>query len=116
MYVLEKAIADGKKRQPVSSPVREHTLRSKTREYQVPDSDTSEQPTKLPSTPHLPPKSPRHSSRIRALPQHLRYNSTQGYGYIPSPSAWIFEENGIVFSPTAFKAAASDPDTLSFDM
>ena len=25
------------------------------------------------------------------------------------------EENGIILSPTAFKAAASDPDTLSFD-
>jgi hypothetical protein len=27
----------------------------------------------------------------------------------------IYEENGIVLSPNAFKAAASDPDTLSFD-
>jgi hypothetical protein len=87
---------------------------SETRENQVPDSDTPEQPTKLPSPPS-PPKSPRRSSHIRAAPQHLGYNCTQGYGYLASPNAWIFEENGIVFSPTAFKAAASEPDTLSFD-
>jgi hypothetical protein len=59
--------------------------------------------------------SPRRSTRIRAAPQRLGYDNTQGHGYFASPSAWIFEENGIVLSPTAFKAAASDPDTLSFD-
>lgn len=34
------------------------------------------------------------------------------------PSAvWIIEEqNGIGVSPTGFKAAVSDPDSLSFDM
>jgi hypothetical protein len=43
------------------------------------------------------------------------YDSTQDHGYFASPSAWIFEEDGIILSQTAFKAAASDPDTLSFD-
>ncbi|KAI2505861.1 hypothetical protein MHU86_8557 [Fragilaria crotonensis] len=62
-----------------------------------------------------PPTSPRRSNRIRAAPQRLGYDNTQGHGYFASPSAWIFEENGIILSPTAFKAAASDPDTLSFD-
>ncbi|KAI2500886.1 hypothetical protein MHU86_13606 [Fragilaria crotonensis] len=38
------------------------------------------------------------------------------HGYFASPSAWIFEQNGIIRSPPASKAAASDPDTLlSFD-
>jgi hypothetical protein len=59
--------------------------------------------------------SPCRFNRIRAAPQQLGYESTQGHGYLASPSAWISEENGIILSPTAFKAAASDPDTLSFD-
>ena len=48
-------------------------------------------------------------------PVRLGYDGKQGHGYIAEPSAWIFEENGIVLSPTAFKATASDPDTLTFD-
>ncbi|KAI2508376.1 hypothetical protein MHU86_6050 [Fragilaria crotonensis] len=90
---------------------------SETRESPVPDnafaldSPRDEQPVKSPP----PPTSPRRSNRIRAAPQRLGYDNTQGHGYFASPSAWIFEENGIILSPTAFKAAASDPDTLSFD-
>ncbi|KAI2509754.1 hypothetical protein MHU86_4607 [Fragilaria crotonensis] len=75
------------------------------------DSPRDEQPVKSPP----PPTSPRRSNRIRAAPQRLGYDNTQGHGYFASPSAWIFEENGIILSPTAFKATASDPDTLSFD-
>jgi hypothetical protein len=82
---------------------------SETRENPVPDNVPFERPAKLPSM------SPRRSNHICAAPQCLGYNSTQGHGYFASPSAWIFEENGIILSPTAFKAAASDPDTLSFD-
>jgi hypothetical protein len=59
--------------------------------------------------------SPRRFNRIHAAPQRLGYDNTQGHGYFASPSAWIFEEHGIILSPTAFKAAASDPDTMSFD-
>ena len=84
---------------------------SETREIPVPD-NSFEQRDKSP----MPPTSPRRSNRICAAPQRLGYNkNTQGHGYFASPSAWIFEENGIILSPTAFKAAASDPDTLSFD-
>ncbi|KAI2511912.1 hypothetical protein MHU86_2428 [Fragilaria crotonensis] len=103
--------------QPIFSPVREQTPMSETRESPVPDnafaldSPRDEQPVKSPP----PPTSPRRSNRIRAAPQRLGYDNTQGHGYFASPSAWIFEENGIILSPTAFKAAASDPDTLSFD-
>ena len=76
-----------------------------------------EQPAKSPTPPASPPPtmSPRRSNRIRAAPQHLGYDNTQGHGYFASPSARIFEENGIILSPTACKAAASDPDTLSVD-
>ena len=49
------------------------------------------------------------------LHNRLGYNSSQCHGYFASPNAWIFEENGIILSASAFKAAASDPDTLSFD-
>ena len=84
---------------------------SETREIPVPD-NSFEQRDKSP----MPPTSPRRSNRICAAPQRLGYNkNTQGHGYLASPSAWIFEENGIILSPTAFKAAASDPDILSFD-
>ncbi|KAI2494789.1 hypothetical protein MHU86_19740 [Fragilaria crotonensis] len=77
----------------------------------LPSSSANLLPIKSPP----PPTSPRRSNRIRAAPQRLGYDNTQGHGYFASPSAWIFEENGIILSPTAFKAAASDPDTLSFD-
>lgn len=51
-----------------------------------------------------------------SAPKHLGYNNTQSHEYlVASPSAWIFEEKGIILSPSGFKAAASDPDTLSFD-
>ena len=63
----------------------------------------------------LPSRLPRQSNCIRTAPQCLGYNNTQGHGYFASPSAWIFEENGIILSPTAFKATTSDPDILSFD-
>ena len=94
--------------QPIFSPVKEQTPMSETRETLVP-SNLFAQPAKSPTPPTSPPPptSPRRSSRIRAAPQHL--------GYFAASSAWIFEENGIILSPTALKAAASDPDTLSFD-
>jgi hypothetical protein len=94
--------------QPVFSPVREQPPMSETRENPVPD-NSFEQPATSPTPPMSPPPptSPRRSVRIRTAPQRL--------GSFASPSAWIFEENGIILSPTAFKAAASDPDTLSFD-
>ena len=81
---------------------------SETRETLVP-SNSFAQPAKSPTPPTSPPPPtlPRRSSRIRAAPQRL--------GYFAALSAWIFEKNGIFLSPTAFKAAASDPDTLSFD-
>jgi hypothetical protein len=81
---------------------------SETRENPVPD-NSFEQPATSPTPPMSPPPptSPRRSTRICTAPQRL--------GYFASPSAWIFEENGIILSPTAFKVAASDPDTLSFD-
>jgi hypothetical protein len=84
---------------------------SETRESPVPD-NTFEQPVNSPMPPTSPPPatSQRRSNRIRAAPQCLGCNNTQGHGYFASPSAWIFEENGIILSPTA-----SDPDTLSFD-
>ncbi len=90
---------------------------SETRENPVPDNVPFDLPAKLPILPASPPPttSPRRSNLILAAPQHLRYDNTQGHGYFASPSAWIFEEDGIILSPTAFKAAASDPDTLSFD-
>ena len=94
--------------QPIFSPIKEQTPMSETRETLVP-SNLFAQPAKSPTPPTSPPPptSPRRSSRIHAAPQCL--------GYFAAPSAWIFEENGIILSPTAFKAAASDPDTLSFD-
>jgi hypothetical protein len=103
--------------QPVFSPVREQTPMSETRENPVPDKVPFDQPAASPilSASPLLTMPPRRSNRIRAAPQRLRYDNTQGYGYFASPSAWIFEENGIILSPTAFKAPASDPDTLSFD-
>ena len=103
--------------QPVFSPVREQPPMSETRENPVPDNSTFAQQAKLPtptSSPQLP-LSPRQSNRICAAPQQLGYDNTQGHGYFASPSAWIFEENSIILSPTTFKAATSDPDTLSFD-
>ena len=104
-------------RQPVFSPVTEHTPMSEMRENPVQESDTPEQPIKLPtptSSPSPAAKSPRRSSRICAAPQRRGYDSSQGFGNLASPSAWIFEENGIVLSPTVFKTEASDPDTLTF--
>jgi hypothetical protein len=89
---------------------------SETRKTPVPDNLFVQQAmSPMPPTLPPPPTSPRQSNRICTAPQHLGYNNTQGHGYFASPSAWIFEENGIIFSPTSFKAAASDPDTLSFD-
>ena len=101
--------------QPIFSPVMEQTPMSETRETPVPDNSVTGAKSPMPPTSPPPPTSPRRSNRIRAAPQRLGYNNTQGHGYFASPSAWIFEENGIILSPTAFKAAASDPDTLSFD-
>ena len=101
--------------QPVFSPVMEQTPMSETRETPVPDNSVTGAKSPMPPTSPPPPTSPRRSNRIRAAPQRLGYDNTQGHGYFASPSAWIFEENGIILSPTAFKAAASDPDTLSFD-
>jgi hypothetical protein len=83
---------------------------SETREIPVPE-NSFEQRARSP----MPPTSPRQSNRICAAPQRLGYNNTKGHGYFASPIGWIFEENGIFLFPTAFKAAASDPDTLSFD-
>jgi hypothetical protein len=100
-------------RQPTFSPVKDQHPMSQTRETPtliedpMPPGPTVKSPTPL--------KSPRRSNRIRAAPQRLGYDNTQGLGYLASPSVWIFEENGIILCPTAFKAAASDPDTLTFD-
>ena len=99
-------------RQPLFSPVREQTPMSEMRE-QLSVAHRSPDPPKAPTPP--PMKSPRRSNRQRVAPQRLGYDNTQGHGYIASPSAWIFEENGIVLSPTIFKATATDPDTLTFD-
>jgi hypothetical protein len=100
-------------RQPLFSPPpdREQPPMSETRE-QLPQVSAE-----LPKIPLPPPpyKSPRRSNRQKSAPQRFGYDNTQGHGYVASPSAWIFEENGIVLSPTAFKAAPTDPDTLSFD-
>ena len=103
--------------QPVFSPVREQTPMSEAGENTVPDDPTSDLRAKFPTPPTLPPPTmtPRRSNHIRAAPQQLGYDNTQGHGYLASPCAWIFEENGIILIPTAFKAAASEPDTLSFD-
>ena len=100
-------------RQPLFSPPapRVQTPMSETREQLPPVL------TELPKIPIPPPpyKSPRRSNRQKVAPQRFGYDNTQGHGYVASPSAWIFEENGIVLSPTAFKAAPTDPDTLTFD-
>ena len=47
-------------------------------------------------------------------PARLGYDGREPYGYHAASFAWIFEENGLSITPTAFKASASDPDTLSF--
>jgi hypothetical protein len=75
---------------------------------------------------HSPTKQPDNSdylTTIKELFRELRRPMTtqwikshqDGNRYFASPSAWIFEKHGIILYPTAFKAVASDPDTLSFD-
>ena len=93
----------------------EQTLMSETKETLVPDNLFYQ----LSHRPHQ--RRLRHPLR-RADPtefaQHhkrLGYNNTQGHGYFAAPSAWVFEENGIILTLTLFKADASDLDTLSFD-
>ena len=57
----------------------------------------------------------RRSTRQRNAPSRLGFESDQGRGYIAEPSAWIFAENGLLPPPYAYKAAISDPDTLTYD-
>ncbi len=90
--------------QSVFSSVREQTPMSETRENPVPDNVPFDHPAKWPILPASPPPtmSPRRFNRIHTAPQRLGYDNTQGHGYYASPSAWIFEEHGIILSPTAF--------------
>ena len=99
-------------RQPMfSPPARVQTPMSETREQRPPVH------AKLPKIPVSPPpyKSPRRSNRQKVAPSRFGYDNSQSHGYIASPSAWFFDEDGIVLTPTALKAALADPDTLSFD-
>ena len=57
----------------------------------------------------------RRSTRQRNAPSRLGFESDQGRGYIAEPSAWIFAENGLLPPPNTYKAAISDPDTLTYD-
>ena len=77
-------------------------------------------PAAIPAPPASAPS--RHSTRIRRPPNRLGFDGTQGHGYAAAtfnlPSIYHFELHlnslGIPM-PFAFKAAPSDPDTLSYD-
>ena len=115
-------------RQPVFSPVREQTPIFETRERlqvssPVPPTPKANlpSPAPVPAPVPAPPQPPRRSGRQRAAPARLGYDGREPYGYHAAPFAWepfacIFEENSVLsITPTAFKASASDPDTLSFE-
>ena len=102
-------------RQPLFSPKQSQPSPvSETRE-QLPVAH--QEPAELPNVPTSPPppKSPRRSNRQRAVPQRFGYDNSQPYGYSYAPCDWDFGQTDIDFHPTAFTAATTDPDTLSFD-
>ena len=91
---------------------------------QVPrELETTIVPERTTPTVNLPP---RRSTRIRAAPKRLGYDGQQGRGYLADVGnfpalEWLMHEATEIphfgdhdITPSAFKANASDPDTLSF--
>ena len=102
-------------RQPLFSP--KHTQPSPMSETREQLPVVPQEPAELPNVPTSPPayKSPRRSNRQRNAPQRLGYDNTQAYGYASAPRDWFLGLSEAMPYSTAFKAATTDPDTLSFD-
>ena len=95
-------------KQPVFSPVREQTPIFVTRERLQVSSPAPPTPKASPAPAHAPPQPPRRrSGRQRVAPTRHGYDGREPYRYHAAPFTWIFEENGLFITPTAFKASAS---------
>ena len=98
---------------PVEQPSPMREISQPRERLNVQQSSSRRERSVEPSAPSVQSPNIRRSSRQRVIPKRHGYDGTQGYGYTVMDVEPAFEPG--LTSPAFCKAAASDPDTLTFD-